>query len=80
MDIAECSTLPYENIPASGLLGDEYSYNTYVSRDAEESCHLVAPFVLNKRIHPSELLEKVTKIIEKILLYEFCDPFTLFDS
>ena len=51
-DIAQCSTLPYENIPPSGLLGDENSNNTYVSRDAEASCHLVGPFILNKHIHP----------------------------
>ena len=36
-DIAKCSTLPYENIPPSGLLGDDNSNNTYVSRDAETS-------------------------------------------
>ena len=51
-DIAKCSTLPYENIPPSGLLGDENSNYTHVSRDAEASCHLVAPFILNKHIHP----------------------------
>ena len=45
-----CSTLPYENIPPSGLLGDES--NTHVSRDTEASCHLVAPFILNIHIHP----------------------------
>ena len=49
-DIAKCSTLPYENIPPSGLLGDEN--NTHVSRDTEASCHLVAPFILNIHIHP----------------------------
>ena len=31
-DIAKCSTLPYENIPPSGLLGDENSNNTRVKR------------------------------------------------
>ena len=51
-DIAKCSTLPYENIPPSGLLGYENSNNTYVPRDAEASCHLIAPFILNKHIHP----------------------------
>ena len=51
-DIAECSTLPYENIPPSGLLGDENSNYTHVSRNAEASCHLVAPFILNKHTHP----------------------------
>ena len=51
-DIAKCSSLPHENIPPSGLLGDENSINTHVSRDAEASCHLVAPFILNKHIHP----------------------------
>ena len=50
-DIAKCSTLPYENIPPSGLLGDENSNYTHVSRDAETSCHLVAPFILHKHIH-----------------------------
>ena len=49
-DIAKCSTLPYENIPPSGLLGDEN--NTHVSRVTEVSCHLVAPFILNIHIHP----------------------------
>ena len=38
-DIAKCSTLPYENIPPSGLLGDEHSNYTHVSRDTEASCH-----------------------------------------
>ena len=38
-DIAKCSTLPYENIPPAGLLGDENPNNTYVSRDAAASCH-----------------------------------------
>ena len=33
-------------------MGDENSNNTHVSRDAEASCHLVAPFILNKHIHP----------------------------
>ena len=51
-DIAKCSTLPCENIPPSGLMGDENLNNTYVSRDAEASWHLVAPFILNKHIHP----------------------------
>ena len=51
-DIAKCSSLPHENIPPSGLLGDENSINTHVSKDAEASCHLVAPFILNKHIHP----------------------------
>ena len=50
-DIAKCSTLPYENIPPSGLLGDENSNYTHVLRDAEASCHLVAPFILHKHIH-----------------------------
>ena len=48
--IAKCSTLPYENIPPSVLLGDENLNNTYVSRDA--SCQLVPLFILNKHIHP----------------------------
>ena len=39
-------------MPPSGLLGDENLDNTYVSRDAEASCHLVGPFILNKHIHP----------------------------
>ena len=51
-DIAKCSTLPYENIPPSGLLGDGNLDNTYMSRDAEASCHLVTPFILNKHIRP----------------------------
>ena len=51
-DIAKCSTLPNENIPPSGLLGDENSNYTHVSRDAEASCHLVAPFILHKHIRP----------------------------
>ena len=51
-DIAKCSTLPYEIIPPSGLLGDENFNNTYVSRDTEASCHLVGPLILNKHIHP----------------------------
>ena len=51
-DIAKRSTLPYENISPSGLLGDQNSNNTHVSRDAEASCHLVAPFIVNKHIHP----------------------------
>ena len=51
-DIAKCSTLPYENIPPSGLFGDENLNDTYVSRNAEAPCHLVAPFILNKHIHP----------------------------
>ena len=51
-DIAKCSTLPYKNIPPSGLLGDENSNHTHVSRDAEASCHLVAPFILQKHMHP----------------------------
>ena len=51
-DIAKCSTLLYGNIPPSGLLGDANSSNTHVSRDAEASCHLVAPVILNKHIHP----------------------------
>ena len=51
-DIAKCATLPHENIPASGLLGDGKLNNAYVSRDAEASCHLVAPFILNQHIHP----------------------------
>ena len=51
-NVAKCSTLPYENIPPSGLLGDGNSINTHVSRDAEASCHLVVPFILNKHIHP----------------------------
>ena len=41
---------------ATGLLGDENSNNTRVkrrlTRDAEASWHLVAPFILNKHIHP----------------------------
>ena len=49
--IAKCSTLPYDNIPPSGLWGDENLNNTHVSRDAEASCHLVASFILNKYIH-----------------------------
>ena len=49
-NIAKCSTLPYENIPPSGLLGDEN--NTHVSRDTETSCHLFAPFILNIHTHP----------------------------
>ena len=49
-DIAKCSTLPYENIPPSGLLGDEN--NTHVSRDTDASCHFVAPFILNMYTHP----------------------------
>ena len=48
--IAKCSTLSYENIPPSVLLGDENLNNTYVSRDA--SCQLVPLFILNKHIHP----------------------------
>ena len=51
-DIAKCSTLPYENIPPSGLLRDENSNYTHLSRNTEASCHLVAPFILNKHIHP----------------------------
>ena len=51
-DIANCSALPYENIPPSGLLGDKNLNNAYVSRDAKASCHVVAPFILNKHIHP----------------------------
>ena len=51
-DIAMCSTLPSENIPPSVLLGDENLNNTYVSRDAQASCNLVAHFKLNKHIHP----------------------------
>ena len=35
-----------------GLLGDENSNYTHVSRDAEASCHLVAPFILHKHMHP----------------------------
>ena len=31
---------------------DETLNNAYVSRDAEASCHLVGPFILNKHIHP----------------------------
>ena len=42
-DIAKCSTLPYENIPPSGLLWVEN--NAHVSRDTETSCHFVAPFI-----------------------------------
>ena len=34
------------------LLRDANSNYTHVSRDAEASCHLVAPFILNKHIHP----------------------------
>ena len=67
-DIAKWSTLPYENIPPSGLLGDENSNNTYVSRDTEASCHLVAPFIWNKHIHPFGIINP-----QKSLLYEFCD-------
>ena len=51
-DIAKCSTLPDENIPPSGLSGDENSNYTQVSRDAEASYHLVAPFILHKHMHP----------------------------
>ena len=51
-DIAECSTLPYENIPLSGLLGNVNSNYTHVSRDADASCQLVAHFILSKHIHP----------------------------
>ena len=36
----------------SGLLRDGNLNNTYVSRDAEASCHLVAPLILNTHIHP----------------------------
>ena len=53
-DIAKCSTLTYENIPPSGLLGDEN--DTHVSRDTEPSCHLVAPFILNIHIHPFRII------------------------
>ena len=56
-DIAKCSTLPYENIPLSGLFGDENSKYTQVSRDAEASCHLVAPFISNKHIHPFGIIK-----------------------
>ena len=31
-DIAKCSTLPYENIPRSELLGDEISNNAYYQK------------------------------------------------
>ena len=55
-DIAKCSTLPYENIPPSGILGDENLDNTYVSRYAEASSHLVAPLILTNTSTPSELL------------------------
>ena len=55
-DIAKCFTLPYENIPPSGLLGDENSNYTHVSRDYEASCHLVVPFILNKHTHPFEII------------------------
>ena len=51
-DSAKSSTLPYETIPPAGLLGDENSNYTHVSRDAEASCHLVVPFIFNKHIHP----------------------------
>ena len=50
-DIAKCFTITYENIPHSVLLGDENLNNTYVSRDAQASCQLVPPFILNKNIH-----------------------------
>ena len=70
-DIARCSTLPYEKIPPSALLRDENSNNTYMSRDAEASCHLVAPFILNKHIHPFG-------IINHKYHYYICDPVTLF--
>ena len=30
----------------------DMKFKKYVSRDAEASCHLVAPFILNKHIHP----------------------------
>ena len=73
-DIPKCSTLLYGNIPPSGLLGDANSNDTFVSRDTGASCHLVAPSILNKHIHPWELLTP------KTLLYELCDPDTLFDS
>ena len=32
-DIAKCSTLPYENIPSSELLGDKNSNNTYMCQE-----------------------------------------------
>ena len=51
-DIVKCSTFPYENIPPSGILREENLNKTYVSRDAEAFCHLIAPFILNKHIHP----------------------------
>ena len=50
-DIAKCSTLPSEDIPPFVLLGDEHLNNTYVLRDAQASCNLVAHFNLNKHIH-----------------------------
>ena len=50
--IAKCFTSPYENIPPSGLLGDENLSKTYVSRDAEAYCHLVTLLIFNKHIHP----------------------------
>ena len=71
-DIAKCSTLPPQNIPPSGLLGDENSNNAYVSRDTEASCHLVTPSILNKHIHPLST--------QKSLLCEICDPVTILDS
>ena len=55
-DIAKCYTLPYENIPLSGLLRDEHLNNTYVSRDVKASCHLVAPLFWTNTSTPSELL------------------------
>ena len=42
----------YPHMPPSVPLRDENFNNTYVSRKAQASCHLVAPFILNKHIHP----------------------------
>ena len=73
-DIAKCSTLPYENIPPSVLLGDEDLNSTYVPRDAQSSCQLVPPFIYNKNIHPFRISNS------KYHCYMNCDPVTLFDS
>ena len=50
-NIAKCSTISCENTHPSGLLGEENLNNTYVSRDAQASCRMVPPFILNKHIH-----------------------------
>ena len=40
----------------NSILGEENLDYKNVSRDAEASCHLVAPFILNKYIHPFEII------------------------